>query len=486
MFLNKNTEIIIGPPGTGKTATLIKLATEIIASGVAPDQVGYISFTRQAVREASSRIIAATGHSSESFKGFRTLHAMTFWLLGKEHKDITNFLDIENITYLDKHTVGTIAKARTRMYAQLYNLHRVTGKSISEVWAGYASTQSGTEEDFMEWIQLYKAHKIALGKVDFTDLIQDFTQRDISFPFDYLFIDEAQDFSADQWGAAQLLARHSKKVFVAGDSDQAVFGWSGGKSTLFDEVEGERRVLSQSYRVPKLPHILATRCLRSFGREPLYEPTPLSGQVKHIFFEESQDLPLDNGETWFLLARNNFQVEAIARKLYAKNIFFRPVSSSRDSEDGHLKYISRIKWYEEWLETGTVSKKRKKLLEKEGTDVEGSVEKRQSWLYAFDIWPNSRIDFFRSTRPVWEKPKVFVGTFHASKGAESDNVVLYGCTTARISSAVMHDDPEEHRALYVAMTRTRKNLYLVQKQGKAGIEWSKFQKLPEDLTNGLL
>lgn len=462
------------------------MATDLIKSGVSPDQVGYISFTRQAVREASTRIMAATGYDAECFKGFRTLHAMTFWLLGKEHRDITNFLDIEEIAYLDKHISGTVGKARTKMYAQLYNLHRVTGKPMSIVWEQYASPTSGTEEDFTEWVQLYKSHKSALGKVDFTDLIQDFTRRGVSFPFDYLFIDEAQDFSADQWGAAQLLAQSSKKVIVAGDSDQAVFGWSGGKSTLFDEVEGQRRVLSQSYRVPTLPHKLASRVLGAFNRKPLYHPTKEKGSVEYLLSEEVADLPFTNGQTWFILCRNSFQVESASRMLYGKCLYFRPVSSTREGEDGHLKFISRIKWYEDWAATGTVSKRRQNLLVKEGSDVQGAIDKVLPWYVAFDTWPVSRANYFRKTSDVWDVPKVFVGTFHASKGAEADNVVLYGDCTARIANLINNDDPEEHRALYVAMTRTRKNLYLVQKTGKAGIEWSKFQRLPEDLTNGLL
>ena len=44
-----------------------------------------------------------------------------------------------------------------------------------------------------------KRYKQETGKKDFTDLIQDFINRDIKTNFEVLFIDEAQDLSSLQW-----------------------------------------------------------------------------------------------------------------------------------------------------------------------------------------------------------------------------------------------------------------------------------------------
>ena len=47
--------IILGPPGTGKTHNLLNLVEKELANGTSPDRIGFFAFTKKAAMEAKDR-----------------------------------------------------------------------------------------------------------------------------------------------------------------------------------------------------------------------------------------------------------------------------------------------------------------------------------------------------------------------------------------------------------------------------------------------
>ena len=62
------------------------------------------------------------------------------------------------------------------------------------------------------------------------------------------------------------------------------------------------------------------------------------------------------------------------------------------------------------------------------------------------------------------EPRIKVSTFHAMKGGEDDNCVVYLGSTWSCIETKYPDD--EWRALYVAVTRAKENLYLLESDKK--------------------
>ena len=88
--------IVLGPPGTGKTHTLLNKVDEYLKE-TDPNKIGYFSFTQKAAHEARDRAMSKFNLGEGDLPYFRTLHSLAFRRLGIKKEDVLNLLN------LDKH-----------------------------------------------------------------------------------------------------------------------------------------------------------------------------------------------------------------------------------------------------------------------------------------------------------------------------------------------------------------------------------------------
>ena len=88
------------------------------------------------------------------------------------------------------------------------------------------------------------------------------------------------------------------------------------------------------------------------------------------------------------------------------------------------------------------------------------------WHEAMDRIPDGERAYITALLRRGEKfngtPRIHLSTIHGSKGGEADNVVLFTDVSPAASKAAEQDPDELHRVFYVGVTRTKKNLYLIE------------------------
>ena len=122
--------------------------------------------------------------------------------------------------------------------------------------------------------------------LDFTDLIERLFL-DFGGPpraAAALFLDEVQDFSPLELGLARKWGQSMARLVLGGDDDQAIYTWRGATADAFlrPAIPAEqKRVLSQSYRLPRAVHRVTSRWIEQLSRREhkTYEPRNFEGEV---------------------------------------------------------------------------------------------------------------------------------------------------------------------------------------------------------------
>ena len=323
---------ILGPPGTGKTTKLIKYVKTFVKLGTPIDKIGYFAFTTKAANEAIDRMLDYhTAFSRKDLKYFRTLHSLAFTQLGmkksnvmqdEHYQDIGRKLGIEVTVYSNGEEKTGFVDSDSE-YFNIINAARIKNVTVEEEY----NTDMYSEDIDKHLLQILKEevenYKQAYGLVDFTDMIEKFNVAELCPKYDVIFIDEAQDLSPIQWKMYDILKKNSKHVIIAGDDDQAIYGWAGADVQRFQDEPAKNIVLPQSYRVPQQVQFVADQILSRIPDDrrikKTWAPRPESGTVEHITAIE--DAPLYEGD-WLILSRTNDKLNKLKSVLKDMAIYF--------------------------------------------------------------------------------------------------------------------------------------------------------------------
>ena len=265
----------------------------------------------------------------------------------------------------------------------------------------------------------------------------------------------------------------------------SIYSYSGARPDFLIQLSKQYPVeyLSKSYRIPYSVFRLASAItdfigaktdLKAEHREENGEGsiTQLNAVDRLVnFIDEDCIKNNPNKTSWYILCRNNCFLDSPKRVLEESLI---PYWTS----DGFFmggEIMRRLKTYENFkLEGYKDEKKKEEFQRKFGiedfnapfTETNLFTEGRK-WVYASYI---EKYGLKKLEEMCKWNPPILISTIHHVKGGEADNVAVMLDTTRRTQGNVFCDIDEELRILYVAVTRTKKNLFLIDSKDGQGYD----------------
>ena len=476
---------ILGPPGTGKTTRLLHYAQTFLKLGTPLDKIGYFAFTKKAATEAKERMLDQNPDIKEKqLEHFRTLHSLAFWKLGmkksevmqdEHYEDIGRSLGIEVTVYSNGEEKTGFVDSDSE-YFNIINAARIKEISIEDEYNTDMYSQDLDKNLLYILKEELDNYKESYHLKDFTDMIEKFIMAEICPKYDVVFIDEAQDLSPIQWKMFEVLKKNSKYVILAGDDDQAIYGWAGADVKRFQQEPAKEIVLPQSYRVPKLVQHIADNILSRIPDERRLkkEWKARDEDGSRQFITSIEDTPLQKGK-WLVLARYNDKLIKLKPLLREMGIYFE--YKKRKSYPARL--YAAIENYTRWTHGSLLSiSECKDLFEYLGKEFPEKEERMynlkefgysntQRWFEVFETEPEDSLyirNMIQAGEELSKEARVKLSTIHAAKGGEADNVLLILDNTKTIREAVEKSpdkEDEEHRIWYVGVTRAKQNLYIM-------------------------
>ncbi len=228
--------LVISGAGSGKTGVITHRVARLLSSGVPPERILCLTFTRKASQEMAERIESLT--SSESVKKcfIGTFHAWGLIFL-KKHASI--FFPTSSFTLYDDNDrrealVNVLKDARIDFSG---NIHRSYGEKISLAKNNLQQVDKSPEE-IRAIYRLYDNFLTNRKACDFDDLLfipyrilnsNTFLLEKYQNRYDYILVDEYQDTNRAQYALLQLIASVKPNIMAVGDDDQSIYSWRGAQ-----------------------------------------------------------------------------------------------------------------------------------------------------------------------------------------------------------------------------------------------------------------
>lgn len=460
--------VVIARAGSGKTSTIVE-GFKYLPKG---KKTLMVAFNKSIADELKQR--------APSYVDVMTLHSLGFRAIKQVYgNDVVLETDkprllVEGLTSNNREDWElnqSLCKCTSLCKGFLYDTPRDIDDIIDRF--GIELFDMKREEFIKIVIKLMGLCKVQTKVIDFDDMIWfPFVHRLNVGKFDVVFVDEAQDLNAAQMAMVFSALRPTGRCIAVGDPAQSIYQFRGADSeaipNFINKLNAKTLPLSVTYRCPWRVVDLAKEIVSDIQA---VEGAP-AGIVEDMLPEHLLG-SVRKGD--FVLSRTNaplikYCMAALKAGIPA-NIQGRDVGSNllyfiKKSKSKTIE--SFVKYVNEWREAEV----RRLLAEKKNTEV--AIDKAECLLNLCEgtLTIKDLKDLIEKLfSDVDDSAKVVFSTTHKAKGLERDRVFVLA-NTYRKGSGVQ----EEDNLWYVAVTRAKRELYLVRKASK----YAQYDDKPKD------
>lgn len=248
--------LVLAGAGTGKTRVVTYRIAELIRSGIKPDRILAVTFTRKAAGEMQERALEILYPPRNGRKQKRpkdkplpeisTFHSLCVRILRRH---------ISKLGYPENFTIGDRGDQESQARAALREI-RAPGETLKPAdLLGYisrwkmrsiephdAASHAESDQEHLAAVA-YRRYQNNLKKsatVDFDDLLflteelfkkHPEARREEAGRFDHVLVDEYQDTNHSQYEIVRGLTMGHRNLCVVGDDDQSIYAWRGAEVT---------------------------------------------------------------------------------------------------------------------------------------------------------------------------------------------------------------------------------------------------------------
>jgi DNA helicase-2/ATP-dependent DNA helicase PcrA len=237
--------LVIAGAGSGKTRAIEYRVSHLVRSGVKPESILLLTFTRRASHEMltrasrhESRCARVDGGTFHSF-AFKTLKRYaralgmppTFSIIDESDAEEAIARCLTKLELFDKEKKAPRKATLRAILSMAVNKAQSIAKTLEREYPHFLEFASDIERLRKE----YAAYKIDKSYMDYDDLLIylkmlldiDDVRRALSDKHRYLMVDEYQDTNSLQGDITYLLAKEHGNVMAVGDDAQSIYGFRG-------------------------------------------------------------------------------------------------------------------------------------------------------------------------------------------------------------------------------------------------------------------